>query len=530
MKRLGFSAFLLSAACCVSWAAPVQQWGKARVKRVKIYPEGVYVTMSVRASLKGAPQERVIFPDLWYADRATVEVSLAPGEEARGVTFVPEVSPAAQPKNVSMYRQRLDSRKKKQEALDRLRSDSAALEREADFLESQSYKVWKSLDETKKVGEWLREQFPDVYEKQRRVKTEIVERSKELAEIEKSIVWQEQNYGQVTLTWVWVEAPEPREVEFEMSYYTNAAAWEPVYFFRFDSERNRAELDYQATLRQWTTFNWDSVDATLSYGLPRRMSPRRGLHRQEAGYVTPTPTPKRTSKFDGILDLNVTQEMAIDMEDPRINVPTLIATEADVSYRLAKPLSLVYSSENGRIFQTVQVRRDTIPVSFAYEVTPKVSDQVVLMAYIPRWRQLYLRDGRMSVFCDGRMLGQSSLSVRSAEDTLSVPLTVEPLVVVDRREMGDYKEKLSGKRAERKKSFEIRVRNNKEFPVTLTVKDQYPVPNTDEVEVALTESSGALADSASGMLTWKLELEPGAERVLKFGYAVRYPKDGKVYF
>lgn len=66
--------------------------------------------------------------------------------------------------------------------------------------------------------------------------------------------------------------------------------------------------------------------------------------------------------------------------------------------------------------------------------------------------------------------------------------------------------------------------------MSLTVKDQYPVSNTDEVEVTLTESSGALVDGNTGMLTWKLELAPGAERILKFGYAVRYPKGGTVYF
>lgn len=516
----------------VSGAAPVQQWGAARVKSVKIYPAGVYVTLSVEASLKGVPQERVLFPDLWYADRETVEIRLAPGNQNEGVTFVPEISPAAQAKNTAAYQQWQRLRDVKSEVLGRLRSDSMALAREVDFLQSQSYRQWKSLVEAKEVQKWLKEQYPEVYEKQRRIRAEILEQQKLLAEDEKWIAFIEKSYPNVTLAWVWTDAPGPREAEFEISYYAKAAEWKPVYFFRFDSERKNAVLEYQATVRQWTGFQWDSVPAALSYNTPKRALQSRRLYRQGVGYAAPAPV-RKVTKDDGILDLNVSQEMAVDVAKfggTYVGEAELEVPAADVSYVLPRPLSLAYSTDGAQTYQTVPVRRDTIPVSFDYEVTPKLSGQVLMIAHIPHWQRLYLADGRMNIFCDGRMLGQSNLSVRSAEDTLSIPLAVEPLVVVDRTEAGDYKEKASGSKMERVRAYEIKIRNNKAFPVTLTVRDQYPVSNTDEVEVTLTETSGARVDAATGMLTWKLELAPGAQRVLKFGYTVRYPKGGSVWF
>lgn len=42
--------------------------------------------------------------------------------------------------------------------------------------------------------------------------------------------------------------------------------------------------------------------------------------------------------------------------------------------------------------------------------------------------------------------------------------------------------------------------------------------------------SGAQADAASGMLTWKQELAPGEAKTLVFTYSVRYPKGGQVWF
>lgn len=526
MKHVGLTALFSIAVVSASWAAPVQQWGVARVKSVKIYPAGVYVTLSVTASLKGVPQERVIFPDLWYADRGTVDIKLAPGTHGDGVTLVPEISPAAQAKNTAAYRQWQRRRDAKSEVLGRLRSDSMSLAREIGFLEAKTYQSWKTLSRTEKAGKWLKGQYMDLYERQRRVREEILEQQQLLAEDEKWIAFVGQNYSNVTLAWVWVEAPGPREVEFEVSYYANAAEWKPVYFFRFDSNRSKAVLDYRATVCQWTGFNWDSIPAALSYGFPAQTPYRRPLYRRTVDYRPPAPKVKARPN-DGILDLDVEQQM-VYQEEPDIHVAAVAATETDVSYRLPRPLSLVYSSNGAQTYQTVQVRRDTIPVLFDYEVTPKVSDGVLLTAHIPDWQRLYLTSGRMTVFCDGRMLGQSNLSVRSAGDTLSIPLAVEPLVVVDRAEAGDYKERVSGAKVERRRSYEIKIKNNKEFPVSLTVKDQYPVSNTDEVEVTLEESTGAQVDAASGMLTWKQELAPGEAKTLVFTYSVRYPKEGTI--
>ena len=211
---------------------------------------------------------------------------------------------------------------------------------------------------------------------------------------------------------------------------------------------------------------------------------------------------------------------------PMASTARMEVSENNISYQLASPLTLVSSSDNGNIRQTVQVRRDTVPVLYEYEVTPKISTDVLLLARVPGWQELHLTNGRVNVFCDGRMLGQSNLSVRNTADTLVLPLTLESQVVVERKETGNYQERVSGAKMERMRSYEIRVKNNKSFPVNLTVKDQYPLSSTSEVEIALTNDSGAEVNPQTGMLTWHLDLAPGEERVVTFGYTVRYPRGG----
>lgn len=538
MKHFGFMAAALLTGWGTAAAAPAPLQGT--VKGVKIYPQGVYVTMSVPVPLKGGAEEEVAFPDLWYADPATVELKLLPGAE--GVTYVTESQRAVRGSDVELQRDNLLKRDTLLARKARLEADSMVLAREVEFLRANAKQEAPSVTQLAAADKWMRERYAEVYEAQRRnseVRGALV---KELAATDRLIRRVDAQASRVTLVRAKVNSRRAQRAEFELSFFSNAAQWRPVYFFRFDSGKRSAELDYQATVKQWTNYDWSRVPATLSYGTPMRSLNRPKLYTRTVDYRAPLPKiVKRTD--DRILDLDITQDLAVDVakfggnyvaeeEDKYAAAPIagMEVSENNVSYRLARPLTLATSSDDGQIQQTVQVRRDTIPVLYDYEVTPKVSTDVLLLARVPGWQQLHLADGRINVFCDGRMLGQSDLSVRSSQDTLVLPLTYEPQVVVERSEKGDYKERASGSKLERTRSYEIKIKNNKEFPVSVTVKDQYPVSNTDEVEVALTESSGAQAEAGSGMLTWKLELEPGAERILTFTYSVRYPKGGTVYF
>jgi hypothetical protein len=57
------------------------------------------------------------------------------------------------------------------------------------------------------------------------------------------------------------------------------------------------------------------------------------------------------------------------------------------------------------------------------------------------------------------------------------------------------------------------------------LKDQYPISTDKDIEVELLESSGAVINKESGVLTWKLELAPGESKKYRISYSVRYPKD-----
>lgn len=537
MQRFGIIAVAL---LFVGWnnVSGAEKPLKGEVKEVKLYPQGVYLTLSVPVELRGGTEEEIVFPDLWYADPTTVELKLLPG--ATGVSYMMEAQQANHNRSevIALQKINLQRRDTLSAQKARLEADSMVLAREIEFLTANAKQEVGSVSQLAETDKWMRERYAAVYELQRKNREARAALDREIGANESCIRQVKAWARQIMLIRVQANSPRTQRVVFELSYFARAAQWQPVYFFRFQSGTTTAELDYRATVQQWSRMDWNRVSATLSYGTPMQSLERSELSKLNVLYQPLMLRGKEITKigvtrFGGMyvgegepqaLDLGVSQEEAV------ATATQVEVSENDISYRLGRPLTLASSSDDRQIQQTVEIRRDMIPVSYEYEVTPKINRNVLLLARIPEWQKLNLTDGRMNIFCDGRMLGQSNLSVRSTQDTLEVPIMLEPQVVVDRKEVGDYKEKASGAKMERSWAYRIRIKNNKAFPVNLTVKDQYPISKTDEVEVKLTDSSGAQVDPETGTLTWRLVLAPGEERTLTFAYTVRYPKGGTISF
>lgn len=67
---------------------------------------------------------------------------------------------------------------------------------------------------------------------------------------------------------------------------------------------------------------------------------------------------------------------------------------------------------------------------------------------------------------------------------------------------------------------------------TVTVLDQLPVSKEPEIEVSLEkatpEPSGLREHEKPGVLSWKLELDPGERKTIEFAFSVSYPKEKEI--
>ncbi len=72
------------------------------------------------------------------------------------------------------------------------------------------------------------------------------------------------------------------------------------------------------------------------------------------------------------------------------------------------------------------------------------------------------------------------------------------------------------------------MRNNKKDAINLLLKDQYPVTTDKAIEVELIKAEGAAVNPETGVLTWKLTLQPGVTQKIRISYSVKYPKDQSI--
>lgn len=183
-----------------------------------------------------------------------------------------------------------------------------------------------------------------------------------------------------------------------------------------------------------------------------------------------------------------------------------------------------YSIPNEGKPYTVEMIQYEMEAEYAYVCVPKLDLNAYLTARVSGWESLNLLEGEANLYFEGTYLGKTLLNVRQVTDTMDISLGRDRNIVIKREKLKeDRKTNLTGKRRETR-AFEIEVRNQKQQVVRITIEDQFPVAQHEDIEVNRGEYVGAELDDVSGKLKWKLELKPNQAEKIKFDYEVKFPK------
>jgi hypothetical protein len=185
-----------------------------------------------------------------------------------------------------------------------------------------------------------------------------------------------------------------------------------------------------------------------------------------------------------------------------------------------------YSIASDGIVQSVRIKNMEVPAEFLYEATPKLDAQAYLMAHIMDWEELDLISGRLRIYFEDDFVGESSLALNLASDTLSLSLGPDPAIQV-RRKLEGHNNKtnvITGKR-ELEREWEITVDNRKKLPIRIVIDDQLPLSNDEDVEVKAAALGGGKLDKDTGRVEWDITVKPGQRQDLRFKYSVQAPKE-----
>ena len=212
----------------------------------------------------------------------------------------------------------------------------------------------------------------------------------------------------------------------------------------------------------------------------------------------------------------------VTLKDGLDDYITVADKELDVTFDIELPYDV---PTNGKA-QTAILKEQQIAANYKFYAVPKLDKDVFLLAEIADWEKLNLLPGEANIIFEGTYIGKSFIDPYSTQDTLNLTMGRDKRVVVKKEKLVDFSSvKFLGANKKQIFTYEITVKNNKKDAIEILVKDQYPISQDREVGVELIESSEAVNNNETGVLTWKLKLAPGEVKKLKMSYSVKYPKD-----
>jgi uncharacterized protein (TIGR02231 family) len=196
--------------------------------------------------------------------------------------------------------------------------------------------------------------------------------------------------------------------------------------------------------------------------------------------------------------------------------------ELNITYDIDLPYDV---PGNGKE-QNVALKELQVNSSFKYYAVPKLDKDAYLLGEIAEWEKLNLLAGEANIVFEGTYIGKTYIDPNSTQDTLNLTLGKDKRIVLKKEKLKDFSSvKFMGSNKKQVFTYEITVKNNKKEAIQLLLKDQYPLSTNKEIEVELLDYSGAANNSELGVLTWKLQLQPGETKKQRVSYSVKYPKD-----
>lgn len=204
---------------------------------------------------------------------------------------------------------------------------------------------------------------------------------------------------------------------------------------------------------------------------------------------------------------------------------TTVENQTTVEIEVAEPYSIKSNGEK----TLVDLKNYQIDAFYRYSVVPKLDNDAFLIAEIPSWSQYSLLEGESNLYFEDGFVGRSILNASSLQDTLQISMGRDRSIVVQREKNEEYSKKRAiGSNITESREYKITVKNNKSQAVTIDVEDQIPVSVNSDIAVEALALSGGKLDPLTGMVTWTVSLQPGAQQELRLQYEVKYPKREKV--
>jgi hypothetical protein len=235
---------------------------------------------------------------------------------------------------------------------------------------------------------------------------------------------------------------------------------------------------------------------------------------------------KKEAKADGMV-MKAKEAIPAAAALPESELITVNEQKAQFGYEfdIKQPLTL---TSNGKT-STTEIARYQLPATYQHLGIPRADKDAFLMADATDWQQYSLLEGEANVYFENSYVGKTILDPIAANDTLHFSLGRDNGIRIQRTKVAARStRRLLATNQEQDMTWRITVKNSRKEAVSLTLKDQIPVSENSTITVTTEELSGGQLDKATGIVVWKLQLQPNEQRELIVQYRVKYPKSRRL--
>jgi uncharacterized protein (TIGR02231 family) len=543
-----------TAIALVAMAAPAiggEVAATSAIDTVTVYPDGATVTRIIRANLPAGDTTLISrdFPP--GLDPASLRVE---GEgQGRLVIGAIDARPprVERPPTNPELEKRIETLRDERGTLDDRIASAAARRRFAERFAETSPAGLGDKGEARPLAEW-RAAFSAVAEEVaaadgaiREAKLRQREIDRELARLEADRVANPPRKLEVRID---LASEAATATTLRVTYSVRGARWVPLYDARLDTgaanRKPALELVRRAEIVQQTGEDWSDVALAVS----TVRTAKGGNAPELRPLIVQYPEPPRPVSDSGRLGYAQPRGLAPapapqvaagvpEQQQERFKRAEEQQAEADNSVFQAQfkvPGRVSIATNEGA--KSFRIATATVAPDLVVRTTPALDLTAYLEAAFKQSDEAALLPGRIAIYRDGVFVGRSQMTLTPKDEMVRLGFGADDKMKITRAVMRKVEGSTgiisSAKTDERE--FKITVRNGHATPVTVVVEDQVPVSEVADVQVDLlpvtTPPTEKDPKDRRGILAWRFEAVPGAEREIKLGWRVRWPSDKAVVY
>ena len=503
---------------------------RPNISGVKVYMRGAEITHNTTVKLTRGLNSVVLSGLANNIDRNSINIS------AKGDIVIMSIvqrfnflRPAGKTPKIKSLEDSLESENK---SLALNQNENEVLKAEIDLLAANksigNEKIGVSITELQKMAEFLRKRLAEIKNKQydlslsaKKIQKNIERIQNQLTELNNSL---NKSTNEIVIS---VLAKTAGEAEFNLSYLSYDAGWQPAYDIRVSKLDSPAALSYKANVWQNTGLDWNDASIVLSTRNPSSENQKPELNTWFLDFTRPVLYKGINAEGRKAQGMNAQITQDIKIKPAATMADYISVSDKQLSVEFIPQIKYTIPTDNKP--HSVSLREFSIPAYYEYSALPKLSQNGFLIARLTDWEQYDLLPGRANLYFENSFVGQSTIDPFTTKDTLTISLGRDQNILVSRTVLKDFSEdKFLSSNVGRTFAYEIKIRDNKKIKIKIAVEDQVPVSKNEDITVKLIDSSGALYNAETGSLKWVVELEAGQSVSRKLVYSVKYPKDKTV--